>query len=246
VKLYDKQRTKKSGITSAISIGFTIFIIAAVIPLGAIYTTGINSSGLPQAFAQGLEEGQQQQTQEQQQTLRPSPETTPLSSPVPPASVSSSINVLSIVPGVTITAINIADSNNQILIGLKYSGSDSTANTTSGMSSSSTTTTTTTTTASQTPGVVLLASAVNLTLEQITSLGAVFLQATPENINNDNVTSDLMEQVDSIIGPLTNMTGTEELNAGWDSPQTVPITLQGNTTLDETNFINVQVLPLIQ
>ena len=40
--------------------------------------------------------------------------------------------------------------------------------------------------------------------------------------------------------------GTNVLNQGWKSPATLSITLHGNTTLNDANFISVQVLPSSQ
>jgi hypothetical protein len=206
---------------------FTSFLTTA--------STTISSTNLPQAFSQAEEE-QQQQIQ-QQQPLRPSGNVSMQEASIPIGG----INIVSLVDGVTVKALDISSSN-QLLITLNYDTStknNSTANTTSGMSSSSSTTTTTMTTTAtpQTPGVVLLASAVNLTSGQITSP----IVALITSISNGTFSP---EQIGSLVEPINNMTGTEVLNEGWNSPQTVPIPMQGDMTLDEATFINVQLLSL--
>ena len=142
----------------------------------------------------------------------------PLASAQMQLPMSASTTSTSMVSGVSVTAINATD-NNKIIANLNYSG-NSTA----------------------TPAVTLVASAINA--KDLSSIMSKLMKGpggsggtTTGNVSSTQGASK-SAQLPAIL------TGSNLLKAGWKSPATVTVKLQGNTTTPlKANLISLQVIP---
>jgi hypothetical protein len=124
----------------------------------------------------------------------------------------------SMVNGVIVTGVN-TTADNRIIVNLNYEEQG------------------------PTPAVTLVATAVDLSPEEFSSLMSTFMGA-PDSLNQGNVS--LQEQQQSTPLQLPNiLTGSNILEEGWTSPSAVTVRLIGNTTtpLQSTNIISVEVSP---
>jgi hypothetical protein len=86
-----------------------------------------------------------------------------------------------------------------------------------------------------TPSLLILSSALNLPSGAFESSMTQLGNMTTANQQGGAVMPTLLHK--------KILAGTSIINQGWKSPTTLSITLHGNTTLNDANFISVEVLP---
>lgn len=133
-----------------------------------------------------------------------------------------SISASSIVEGVRVAAVNLT-SDKSITVTVIYYGNGTT------------------------PAITLLSSAVNLSPTQVGSILSGLMQNSISNGDGNNASSN-SENITSINnGQLEStelLAGSTILEEGWNSPVSVSLPLQGNSTLYRSNFVSVQIFPL--
>lgn len=126
--------------------------------------------------------------------------------------MSGSTSSVSMVNGVTISAIN-ASGGNKIITNLNYAGNGTA------------------------PSITVVATAIDIHAKNLNSLMSTLLKGG--GVRAARTSSTGAFQLPNIL------TGSNILNAGWKSPASVSVNLEGNTTrpLHNANMISVQVFP---
>jgi hypothetical protein len=139
-----------------------------------------------------------------------------------PSKLSSTTNATSLVPGVKIIAANPV-SNKTMNVTISHTSINGSAP----------------------PGITVVVSAL-----EAPDFILQFLNHNVTNAKNMSLPQQATTQsnftkiIRSQLSSTKILTGSNVLNAGWASPESVIIRLEGNTTLDRVNLVQIQVVPL--
>lgn len=140
-----------------------------------------------------------------------------VSNTTPSSKLNTTTEIVSSVPNVTLTKFEIL-SPNSVGIDIKYSGTG------------------------KSPAIKVESSAININskLEDIVNqLGS--LKDNSSGLNLTDSAASMVEQLGQLGDILSSSNGTKSFDAGWKSPKTVIVKLTGNTTLNDAQFIGVEI-----